>query len=66
MAKYIQRRPPEMKEDTRETLRETLEYLDYLKDQLNWILDVYGKRLASAPEISGNQATIGKRYEPHD
>ena len=66
MAKYIQRRPPEMKEDLRETMRETLNYLEYMKDQLNWILNVYGNRLQGGSDIGGNQATIGTRYEPHD
>ena len=55
-----------MKEDLRETMRETLNYLEYMKDQLNWILNVYGNRLQGGSDIGGNQATIGTRYEPHD
>lgn len=43
MGKYIDQEPPEKVEDV-------LDYLAYLKDQLNYILSVYGKRLEKLEE----------------
>ena len=63
MGRYIQREPPIIKDDLRETMRETIEYLEYLRETLNHILSIYGKRMPG-PEATGNQATIDQNRTP--
>lgn len=57
MIKYIERKPPEYNGDPEKSICEIIDYLEYLRVNLNWILDNYGKRLVQETPLPNN-ATV--------
>lgn len=53
--KYIQREPPTYNGDPSAAAQDIIDYLEYLRENLNFILNTYAQRLAAADNVAGNE-----------
>lgn len=54
ITKQLDRRPPTYNGVPEESIREILEYLEYMRQNINLILNAYGKRLTPAETLANN------------
>lgn len=54
MTRQLDRRPPTYHGDPEESIREILEYLEYMRQNINLILNAYGKRLTPSQTMANN------------